>query len=1098
MKASFIICLFLLLGLSSSHWTVSVLNEDGQKGEISLRPGKYTKIYLKFESSLKIDFPTFKGDVELDYDESDKSVNFIKTESSSYEIKSYLSKQYEVYIGFSYSQDVSALEGKTFNMKFKGPTGLILDKNIYESFTVKILPKEKLNFNLEYLLTKIPKGGYSAFKLKDTLLNVDSFAMIFKPKSEYSSIEITPLNFPAFKSKDAAYDSYNGIIGYYGHKGQGSNGVFEFDITYDGESVYEVKEKTFSFEVTDETVKEMEDADKKSIIASFSKETPEEMNTIEFSFEPPKGKYPSFISCSAFNLDISDESIEDIVAHSKTETYLHKYYTNIVTSGERFHVKISELSRLFTYRIKCVYYPYLSPTQNNIVFSVGRFLNSDIIDELRPSLPSNAPAQCATFNFGSAVNVESFNQNAVEYCQSIMGSGESRILSKLLKSTMTCEKVSTGSLTQAKICASLGPITFKPYTGDAKALFRQFVDDLNSKDKIKEKLDISGFDVKSTSIEIDERAPRISNIETTIQSTSATQIKFNIKNEESQPIECKFNKGLVYSILRKFIQPQQLKDSFVVNGKSSYDLTVTGIFGSLTKKYSAYPLIMSCNFLPNYDGYFHTTGPYIAATAFYSNQKLPEDYDPKAKVDCSKDKNHPMCIIRDIHSLITKVRTGLPEIIYQIEDEVEQFAGMAENAQKYLLETAKAELAEALEKAKPLTEILQTFIKITKMLVGRNCYLSKNYDKCREEKKEFLNYIFTKLNGIVSCELTNLLKDNEHLYELIQEFLVLLNDISNNPDAFVQGMADKLKEYTSCVTDSLDVIMKDFRKQVSTITDGEIEILDKQIKELISSLYHHLSEEINFEELDGYIKENIINSDFGLKVTEERLKMKQQIEKQIKTFLNEAKEFNEFHMDEVHSLINTLNETSKKVSYEIKETAVKINAQAKALHDQFKAAYFEITNYEVYPLINQVEQQISKAFVSLNLYAKDKTKIIVQNIAKEYLPEILFPKIDPQVRYEACYYFDEIKNQLVKDGLIKETRVIDGIEYAVCEMTHFTDFTVGPTEKPSEKSGLSAGIIVLIVFLVIAVLAAGFFAYIHFHKAKEGSERFVEQSKSTV
>ena len=30
---------------------------EGKKGEISLRPGQYTKIYLKLESSFSKDFP---------------------------------------------------------------------------------------------------------------------------------------------------------------------------------------------------------------------------------------------------------------------------------------------------------------------------------------------------------------------------------------------------------------------------------------------------------------------------------------------------------------------------------------------------------------------------------------------------------------------------------------------------------------------------------------------------------------------------------------------------------------------------------------------------------------------------------------------------------------------------------------------------------------------------------------------------------------------------------------------------------------------------------------------------------------------------------
>ena len=145
-------------------------------------------------------------------------------------------------------------------------------------------------------------------------------------------------------------------------------------------------------------------------------------------------------------------------------------------------------------------------------------------------------------------------------------------------------------------------------------------------------------------------------------------------------------------------------------------------------------------------------------------------------------------------------------------------------------------------------------------------------------------------------------------------------------------------------------------------------ILDKQIKELITSIYGHLTEEINFEEIDGYIKENIINSEFGLKVTEERLKMKKHIEEKVISFINEAKEFNEFHMDQVHTLINKIDTEAKKVNYEIKETGVKIYANAKALHDQFKAAYFEISNYEIYPLVDQVQKELNHNFALVDYF----------------------------------------------------------------------------------------------------------------------------------
>ena len=140
------------------------------------------------------------------------------------------------------------------------------------------------------------------------------------------------------------------------------------------------------------------------------------------------------------------------------------------------------------------------------------------------------------------------------------------------------------------------------------------------------------------------------------------------------------------------------------------------------------------------------------------------------------------------------------------------------------------------------------------------------------------------------------------------------------------------------------------------------------------------------------------------------------------------------------------------------------------LFEQFKGAYLEVTVIDDYPLLSVENTDVLKNFISLKMYKENGELIDVKDIKDEIKPEILFPKNG--VNYKECIYFDEGKEKLVSDGLKMETTKIDGVEYAVCKLTHFTDFSV-------EATGLAGWAIFLIV-LACLIVVGGIGAFVFF------------------
>ncbi|MCQ2821031.1 MAG: hypothetical protein MJ252_27550 [archaeon] len=483
--------------------------------------------------------------------------------------------------------------------------------------------------------------------------------------------------------------------------------------------------------------------------------------------------------------------------------------------------------------------------------------------------------------------------------------------------------------------------------------------------------------------------------------------------------------------------------------------------------------------------------------------KDEEDYPKKEKNNCKKNKKSAECIPKKAKKIKGNFKSKMPEYLKDVEAAVEAFADLKPAKQRVFLNNLRQTI-NTLAKKGTSPELIQECVKISSALIQRDCSETTNFDLCREEKKIILHEVLIEFNKLFKCKnLLDFLKKSElgSVEETAKSMLLLFSDITSNSDSLNKGDSKVLYEYGYCLKDNFENIYEVIKESLPEASEEDLTKIKADLKEFILKILSHLLDLVHYDEVDGYLED--AKKKDGLIITEDSKKTKQEIEDAMKLLLEDGT--GHYDLDNLDAYIQegtkteptsrrnlrTIElrkgkESEEIVTYDFPEYGIKVNVFLDKLFNQFEEGTLEVKIIDNYPFVSAENEDVLKSFVSMKLYKKNGELVNVKNVKKEIMPEILFPKTSI-IPLQNCYYYNEEKESLESDGLSYETRTIDGVDYAVCKMTHFTDFTAGKGSK----------VLMVILILLGIALVAGLVALIYFkllkkNKGVEGTQAQME------
>lgn len=365
--------------------------------------------------------------------------------------------------------------------------------------------------------------------------------------------------------------------------------------------------------------------------------------------------------------------------------------------------------------------------------------------------------------------------------------------------------------------------------------FEQFIDDVQNG-----KLSIIGKNAVKSVNRYFDNVPDTSKItlsnfkKNTLGILSSHSAKIISTNED--PIQCYYNSELTKDETKKFSLIDLLKYKSIIlnpNTESSIDFNIKD-----GKDNEIYPVYMKCYSLPNFIYRYENTGVFSPFSYLYDsslNNQEPQKII-KVEIDCNNivNKMNPHCLKINLDNLIEKLRTDIPEAITKIQDKVESFKSLAIEAQLKVLQNLNTTLKDAINEVKKDTKNIKNFlekgIEMAKYLSNRDCsiyasgttsdegqtYRAGLYLECRNSKKNILSSLIGTVKDQLQCSqivqiiTSKLLSDD--IDANLKYILLLVNEITNNPDALEEGLSQVVYDLTNCLQEKFNEYWPEIEK----------------------------------------------------------------------------------------------------------------------------------------------------------------------------------------------------------------------------------------------------------------------------------------------
>ena len=1139
MQIKLLLILSLILIIYSkpdSQWKMSVKNEKGDDSPIIIKKGIFTKI------NFIISHKDGKDLIDRSFDFNDFIIKLedknIKTIEDEYHIIPSSNLEYTTYIGLKCDSEIKEDEYKlTFNVSDIKQLMDSKDKkegNLeIETFIVKI-DLTPTYIELESIENEIAQKSFSLFKIKNEIYNINRIKIIKNEDNklfEFNNIEIksfydrNELSENETENHGILFDYPYGTNNDYIDFGNNTNFTYTLKIEDDECSNYFIlKNNKLNLIVKDEKQSKLTDAEKEAIISSIENITPQkdETSNIQLKILIPV-----------------DSVIIDCKLNNDNNEIVN--YKNYINKSGKFIIKFDDLIDITEYKAQCKF-TTLNKDSSSIEFTIGNFKDADVIIPLIPSRKLNITPQCVEFIFLNNENLKEFSSLAQKYCQKIMNKSKD-ILSRIMGANK-CDEIKKfndeelNSLNKSIICAGPTPSfkskKFREYLINKNnesyfnEQFNQFVYDLNNTDKIKKLFELENITLSNINRYYDDIIPNKENIILEVKTENGmkkrNKLEFKITSNNYQPIECYYNNKLKNNDKKKFINLKN-GNSIILTKENNTKYFEVNL--SDQKKNDMFSLYLICYNLPGFNIRYESTGIFNAYTYLYTDEIEIQKVNIKQKINinCAEKNNkiNPHCLKNKYENENIKIK--LPEIIENIDEDVEKINELSDEAQLLLISNITNEYKEEIEKIKKKKdnkkEILEKSIKLAKYLSHRDCSRfsnginnelsetieNSNYKKCRNNKKEIQSKLLEILKENFNCEnlkqsINNDISDN--VEENIKLIILLINELSNNADSFKKGESQIIYDITMCIQENFDEyfnLVENYKKEKGSL-NSTILVIKKDISNLVIKSLVNLIKVLNFDEIDNYISDKNVTKS-GIMGRKNSMKLHGGIFK----FLKNLNEFgtskynlsdsiiidviiNENYNNENIRLLEQNNNNDEKES-NFTDKGIILILHPKYMMNLKNAYSMQIVNYDS-PLIpiktsGDDDDSTLNTFISIILYDNKGNEIKIDEIPENYRPKILYNKSYHKF-IKKCFYFNENTEDLDENGMIIEDNYnYRGKKWFKCTSKHLTSFTAGNYYSP----GLKWWIITLIIFGILILLVIIILTYIMIKKKNANSENII-------
>ena len=1115
-KAKFILLLALLFQLSKSEtikkYSLKIKDALNDSDKIVLNKGIFRKISLVLTS---------ETEEEFSYEEDEKKKLSYKLTFNDANIVA-LSKEmiltpqdslvYTNYIGVSCS---SEKEGEySFSITVEKANDYTDEGSLVYDSKIKVEIKNVVTeINLDLLFDSIAQKSKNFFKIENELYNVDEIKVsINNDNFQFSKFELNTISILSFADRKEEELSKNspanhGILFNYPFYPKEKLSAAHFNLKLDLDAklsgvCFELKKSDFEFDLKVDNVIDLNGDIKTAIIYNTENETPkfDISNRIKISTVIPIA--PVILECK---FELNSTILTNGRALSES-TEKGNVFKTMVTSTGKFDINMENLNASSEYYVRCdISNTGIEDLLKIIEITIGNFKGSDIIKELMPSRDPNATPQCAKFTFENNMQALAFFGLGPIYCKYFMKKNDA-LLSRALPS-IVCDSTKLEDK-ESTLCVAPSPIyNMAKYISkketDFNKRFDEFVNQVQNLDFSKYGFNFVKINVKKVEREYDI-AINPSSISVSYSKTntiSLTPYEFKVKSTHSQQIQCYYN-AFISPDNNKFLKI--FENSVTIPPGEETTISVGGLLAP--KKMNT--LNFRCYNLPDFRYRYETTGTMTKYTYYYESllPSLIGDLIVDTTINCNEKKNliNPRCLKENVVSIVDQMKTTIPEKIKEIEEIVEKFAATAKKTKEDYLDKLLKEFTDLMnESGRTAKEVVEKAIEVFKYLSFTDCSIyasgSTNSEKetikgevyleCRLKKQEIiekiLNLVKDKLQCVNFLTFITTQKMSDNLEENVKYILLLVNELSNNPESFKEKTSEVLIELVECITDNFD----DYWKKIEAYLEdsgkylGEsIKAIKRDLETIILQTLENLAKVIDFDQLDGYIDEI---TKTGL-IVYDKAKV---LQNKILEFSKRLIDFGTANYTFSGSMIANI-ETKEGMSFsadtETKATFIQDKDIVILTHSNFLLNSKGVSALQTLvfesPIVSvkataggEGNSDTVNTFISITLYDSNGKEISIKDIKEAFRPQILYLK-EKYNHLKACYYYDENRNDLVTDGIsaVKKVEYM-GKEYFKCVSSHLSSFTAG-TYGSNDKSNTAT--IVLIIVGIIVLIAIALLAYI--------------------
>ena len=1074
---------------NSIKWEVKIKNETGGD-QINVKPGIFSKIYFQLTNSLNQFLPDDNKETSfiLSIEDDDK----IRASERQITLDPKKSLVYSTYIGFKCK---TSLKLKPYEFipkvyqKYRNVTDSIECKGTIINIVKNEIPTK---INLDFLMYSMPGKSFSLLRMDKEIYNVDEINI---QTSEPDDFDLEDIDIKPFIEREELSENNienHGFLFKYPFEVKKmfnikDNNKVKINIKFKSDEIEEcfaLNKSDFEIFINNEKPATIDNKVKKSIKYNTEDQTSTLKITNSLKIKTFIPVAPVVLTCEA------KPYYSENIGKSKNITI----YKNFITNKGNFDIIINNLEFNEEFSINCEFKNTAIDKKEiqAINITIGNSLENDINLQLLPSRDSNVFSQCANFTFTNERYLENFRKIATNYCKFIIKKNELFPLQSL--PTIVCEEIddiNNRNSKTATICVAPLPLynngnfIFNESLNILDIGFKEYINKIKKEFSVNEPKISKDIDIKTSSINafISKIIPEI----------KPNQFNFDIKSTHLYPIECYFNTNLE--------EGNEIKLNNYIILYPNEEQTIKAGITLLSYENKMYSLYFKCYNLPGFKYKNKNRGLMTIYTYLDSKTEKKEKTiniikPTETSINCYIKENqlNPRCLKDKIIPLSNILKTDIPLFIKKIDKQVPQFSSMI-YSHKYLY------LENLLNEFKNISDdntrnIFEKSIEIVKFLTNIDCTVftsgstnneyetinNQNYVECRKRKQNSLKEILNKMKGVINCStlsdiITEKLGTDEE--ENIKYILFLINELSNNPDSYIQGQSQSLIDISICLQEKFEnfsLIINDYDD-----LDSSKIMVKKDLSYALLQTLTNLAKVIHYDEIDGYIDSSKKTKN-GLIISENTVN----IQKKIIEFSKTLNEFGDelynlsssmfVKIESNNSLVNDNDTEIKTIEIPNKDILLKIYSNYMIKH--YNAKDLQILVFDS-PLVsvkssgNQIETSDSlNTFISIILYNEKGEEIPINSIDEKYRPEILYLKSKYE-NLKKCYYYNEEKKELVSDGIIvDENFEYNGKKYFKCVSEHLTAFTAGTYNFNSEIPWWIVAIIIssILLFLLMIVL----------------------------